>query len=271
MAQDQLGVHQASGAAIVPTANPAPSSLSSLLLLRARPALRHHTRERTLRLLQRPLLFLGSAHHPITPGWDLRHSCIRRPAISYSKREEPLQRRGSGGREQKSKPNEPAPMSFAEIGSEFLTQTSQMVMRRPKRPACRRGLFSASHLELPDLAANLTYRSARQCEREHLWWKYLAPGGTKPPLSYSRHRDVKTKEGSCRRTRDAPSNPRTAGRNEVPTDACGRVTGHIRRRCFNSSPGTAGGAHAPFECRWQQPLRRGIRSWGKYNKNAEPY
>ena len=40
---------------------------SSLLLLRARPALRHHTRERTLRLLQRPLLSLGSAHHPITP------------------------------------------------------------------------------------------------------------------------------------------------------------------------------------------------------------
>ena len=67
VARDQLGVHQASGAAIVPTANPAPSSLSSLLLLRARPALRHHARERTLRLLQRPLLFLGSAHHPITP------------------------------------------------------------------------------------------------------------------------------------------------------------------------------------------------------------
>ena len=32
--------------------------------------------------------------------------------------------------------------------------------------------------------------------------KYLAPGGTKPHLSYSRHRDVKTKgRGSCRRTR----------------------------------------------------------------------
>ena len=47
--------------------------------------------------------------------------------------------------------------------------------------------------------------------------------------------------------------------NAAPADACGRLTDDIRRRCFVSDPGTAGGAYAPITCRSHRTLRGSAR------------
>jgi hypothetical protein len=91
----------------------------------------------------------------------------------------------------------------------------------------------------------------------------------KPGLPHSRHRDVNRGEVSVGGSVYAPSDSHTAQSTGVSADACGRVAKDIRRRCFSSSPRTAGDALAPPECRGM--VRRGARSWDKITSNVEPY
>jgi hypothetical protein len=69
----------------------------------------------------------------------------------------------------------------------------------------------------------------------------------------------------------APFGQGTAGSNEVPVDACGRVADRFRRRHFDAAPTTPDGARAPIEGRSRRTLGGEAQPWGKCNRAVEPY